>query len=79
MRRKTSETLFHIGTVVKTLGSMGVLACSVALVVSLVQVGNVAAALAVGTVLCAVLAYYGGYVERMSTLSWIAGDDDGDN
>ena len=79
MRRKTSETVFHIGTAIKTIGSFGVLACSVALIVALVQGGNVAAALAVGIVLCAVLAYYGSYVEKMSTLSWIVGDEDGDD
>lgn len=78
MKRKDSQILFRFGTVVKSIGSFGVGACSVALLVTFVRSGNVATALAVGIALSAVLAYWGDHIEKAATFLWIGGDDGDD-
>lgn len=63
----------RFGVALKTVGSFGVGACTVALIVALARSGNVCGALAVGIGLSAATAYAGAYLVRLAALGLAIG------
>ncbi len=73
MKRTNAEIVGGFGSVLTVLGSFGVGACTVALIVALAQSGNTCGALGVGIVLSAVLVYAGNWFTKLATLGEILG------
>lgn len=71
MKRTSAEIVSGFGNALTVIGSFGVGACTVALIVALARSGNDCGALAVGIALSAVLVYAGNYVTRIATLNEI--------
>lgn len=71
MKRSNSEIVHGFGTVVSCIGGFAMGFCMVALVVTLVRSGNVAAVLAIGIALGLILVYVGAWCRKLATLNEI--------